>query len=136
MKVWLDKITEVDAERRGFLRLAAKGRMTESELDEALVELEETREIVKKELEALQRSVERAAELERDKDILLKRIVSTAPERIEGATSEERHQAYRTLQLSVSVYAEGLLEVSGAFTDVCDLESTSSPSGTMNRSWC
>ena len=54
MKVWLDKIAEVDAERRGFLRLAAKGRMTESELDEALAELEGTCEIAKKELEALQ----------------------------------------------------------------------------------
>ena len=72
MRAWLDKITEVDAERRGFLRLAAKGRMTEYELDEALAELEETRDTAEKELEALQRSAERAAELERDKNALLK----------------------------------------------------------------
>jgi hypothetical protein len=137
MRAWLDKITEADTERRGFLRLAAKGRMTESELDEALAELEETREIAKKELETLQRSTERAAELERDKDILLERIASTAPKRIDRATPEERHQAYRTLQLSVSVHADGPLEVSGAFTDVLELESTSSsPSVTTNTSWC
>jgi hypothetical protein len=64
----------------------------------ALAELEGTREIAKKELEALQRSAERAAELERDKDMLLERIASTAPERIDCAASKERHQVYRTLQ--------------------------------------
>jgi CBS-domain-containing membrane protein len=110
--------------------------MTESELDEALAELEGTCEIAQKELETLQRSAERAAELERDKDILLERIASTAPERIDCATPEERHQACRTLQLSVSVHADRPLEVSGAFTDVLDLESTSSPYGTTTCSWC
>jgi hypothetical protein len=49
-----DRITEVDAERLGFLRLAAKDRMTESELDEALAELEGIRELAQKELETLQ----------------------------------------------------------------------------------
>jgi hypothetical protein len=42
-KVWLDKLAEVDQERRGYLRLAAKGRMTDEDLDEALAELEEAR---------------------------------------------------------------------------------------------
>jgi hypothetical protein len=49
-----DRITEVDAERLGFLRLAAKDRMTESELDEALAELKGIRELAQKELETLQ----------------------------------------------------------------------------------
>jgi hypothetical protein len=43
MKVWLDKLAEVDAERRGYLKLAAKGSMTNAELDETLAELEKTR---------------------------------------------------------------------------------------------
>jgi hypothetical protein len=40
-KVWLDKITELDQESRGCLRLAARGRMSDEDLDEALAELEE-----------------------------------------------------------------------------------------------
>ena len=39
-KVWLEKLAEVERERRGYQRLAAKGRMTETELDEALAEFE------------------------------------------------------------------------------------------------
>jgi hypothetical protein len=49
-----DRITEVDAERLGFLRLAAKDRMTKSELGEALAELEGIHELAQKELETLQ----------------------------------------------------------------------------------
>ena len=35
-----EKLAEVECERRGYQRLAAKGRMTETELDEALAEFE------------------------------------------------------------------------------------------------
>jgi hypothetical protein len=42
-KVWLEKLTEVDQERRAYQRLAAKGRMTDHGLDEELAELAETR---------------------------------------------------------------------------------------------
>ncbi|MDQ3304261.1 MAG: zinc ribbon domain-containing protein, partial [Actinomycetota bacterium] len=52
-KAWLEKLTEADQERRGYLRLAAKGRMTDDDLDRALVEIEETRETAEGELEAL-----------------------------------------------------------------------------------
>jgi hypothetical protein len=39
-KTWLEKLSEVDQERRGYLRLAAKGVLADEELDEALAELE------------------------------------------------------------------------------------------------
>src|SRR5512132_3030009 len=35
-KHWLEKLSEIDEERRGFLRLAAKDRITDEELDEEL----------------------------------------------------------------------------------------------------
>jgi len=41
---WSKKITEVEVERRGYLRLAAKGHVTDEELETALSELDETRE--------------------------------------------------------------------------------------------
>ena len=46
-------LAEPDQERRGYLRLAAQGRITDAELDEALAELQETREMAEQKLEAL-----------------------------------------------------------------------------------
>ena len=42
-KHWLEKLSEADEERRGFLRLAARGRITDEELDQELAGLEEVR---------------------------------------------------------------------------------------------
>jgi hypothetical protein len=36
MNAWLDKLSELDQERRGYQRLAARGHMTDEELDEAM----------------------------------------------------------------------------------------------------
>ena len=52
-KVWLEKLSEVDQERRGYLRLAAKGRISDEELDEAVAELEDTRQTAERALQAL-----------------------------------------------------------------------------------
>ena len=54
-KTWLEKLSEVDQERRSYLRLAAKGVLADEELDEALAELEETRETAERELRAIKR---------------------------------------------------------------------------------
>jgi site-specific DNA recombinase len=70
-KSWLAKLAEVDQERRGYLRLAAKGRLTDEELDEALAELEDARETAEKELRAVRARREVLENLERDKDALL-----------------------------------------------------------------
>ena len=53
VKVWLDKLAEADEKRRGYQRLAAKGLMTDDELDKALVELDETHETARRELQSL-----------------------------------------------------------------------------------
>ena len=63
-KAWLEKPSEIDQERRGYLCLAAKGRITDEELDEALTELEETREAAERELEALRTRRKTLGELE------------------------------------------------------------------------
>jgi hypothetical protein len=52
-KHWLEKLSEVGEERRGFLRLAAKNRITDEELDEELAALEETRRLAERELATL-----------------------------------------------------------------------------------
>ena len=58
-KHWLEKLSGADEERRGFLRLAARGRITDEELDEELAALEEARQAAKCELTALRNRKER-----------------------------------------------------------------------------
>jgi hypothetical protein len=52
-KAWLERLAEVDQERRGYLRLAATGHMSEAELEVAIAELEETRQTAERELDAV-----------------------------------------------------------------------------------
>lgn len=79
-KAWIDKLAEEDGERRGYQRLAAKGIVSDEELDETLPELEETRAAAKRELEALVGQRERIEQLEREKDALLDNYAVLAPE--------------------------------------------------------
>ncbi len=114
--------------------MAAEGLITFDKLRAKLAALEDTRETAKRELKAVRRSTERAAELERDKDALLKRVGTAAPGLIERATPETRCQAYRMLRLSVAVRACGALEVAGTFTDVLGSENTSRSISERTRS--
>jgi hypothetical protein len=110
-KHWLEKLSEVDEERRGFLRLAAKGRITDEELDEELAALEETRRTAERELKALRGQEERLEQMERDRDAVLDYYATVAPERLDSLTSEERHHLYKMLRLKVWVDKGGDLEI-------------------------
>ncbi len=126
-KVWLDKLAEVDQERRGYLRLAAKGHITDDELAEELAALDETRATAERELEALQGRRKIIEELERDRDALLEYYAGMVPEALDGLTPEERHQIYKMLKLEVTAGADGTIEVTGALgasPEVCELGST------------
>jgi hypothetical protein len=114
-KAWLDKLTEVEAERRGYLRLAARDSITNQELDDALAELEETRSTAEHELATLENRQEAIEALERDRDALLKHYASIAPEALDALTPEERHHLYRMLRLEVIIRPDANLEVSGVF---------------------
>jgi uncharacterized protein (DUF3084 family) len=122
-KMWLEKLTQVDQERRSYQRLAAKGHMTDEELDEELAELAETRKIAERELEALRGRRERIEEMERDRDALLDNYARMAP--------EERHQVYRILRLRAAVMVDGTLEISGAFGEGDVFCPTATPSSTL-----
>jgi len=116
-KAWLEKLSEVDQERRGYLRLAAKGRITDEELDEALAELEESREVAERELAAVRARREVVENLARDRDALLESYARMVPDELERLTPEERHQVYKMLHLRVLAHRDGTLEVSGVFGD-------------------
>jgi hypothetical protein len=116
-KVWVERIAEVGQERRGYLRLAAKGHMSDDELDEALVELVDTREAAERELQALRSRQEVIEQLERDKDTLLDSYARMTPEALDTLTPEERHHVYKMLRLAVEVAPDGALDVSGVLGD-------------------
>jgi site-specific DNA recombinase len=127
-KVWLDKLAGVDQERRGYLKLAATGRMSDEDLDEALVELEEARTSAQRELEALKHYRERIEELERDKEALLDYYEAVAPEALDSLTPEERYRFYKLVRLQVRIYPGHGVEISwagGEGFSVCENETVS-----------
>ena len=91
---WLEKLSEVDEERRGFLRLAAKGRITDEELDEELTALEDTRSVAERELAAIQGRKAALEELERDRDTLLESYAGMMPDALDSLAPEERRLVY------------------------------------------
>jgi hypothetical protein len=117
VKAWLEKLSEVDQERRGYLRLAAKGHITDDELAEEFAALDETRATAERELEALQGRRKVIEELERDRDALLEYYAGMVPEALEKLTCEERRQVYGMLRLRVKVSADGSLEATGILRD-------------------
>lgn len=128
-RVWLQKLSEVEEERRGYQRLAARGKMTDAEFDEALAELEETRETAERELANLRDRTSRIEELEHDAQDLVESYAQMAPEALESLEPEERHQLYAMLGLRVSVKLDGTLEVTwygdlggGSGGEVCKME--------------
>jgi site-specific DNA recombinase len=116
-KAWLERLSEVDQERRGFLRLAAKGHITDDELSEELAVLDETRAVAEHELAALRGRRKVIEELERDRDALLEHYAGMVPEALEKLTAEERRQVYGMLRLRVRLSADGSMEASGILRD-------------------
>jgi len=116
-KSWLAKLSEIDQERRGYLRLAAKGRLTDEELDELLVELEDAHETAEKELRAVRARRKVLENLERDRDALLESYASMTPAALDALSPEERHHVYKMLRLTVEISPDGALDVSGVLRD-------------------
>jgi hypothetical protein len=108
------------------LRLAAKGRITDEELDEELAPLEATRQTAGRELAALRQHAERVEQMERDRDAVLEHYASLAPEALDSLTSEERHHLYKMLKLKVWLAKSGDLEIEMAGVLVEGLDGSSS----------
>jgi site-specific DNA recombinase len=120
-KAWLERIAEVDQERRGYLKLAAQGRMSEEELDEALADLEETRRTAERELEAIGGRREEIEALERDCEAIKASWAAAVPGNLDRLTPEERNELYLKLRLEMRP-TDGGYEVTGPF---CSLEPSS-----------
>ena len=122
-KAWLERLAEVDQERRGYLKLAAKGHMSEEELDEALADLEETRRMSERELEAIGGRREEIEELERDRDALKASWAAAVPSDLDRLTPEGRNTLYLKLRLEMRPTEDGY-EVTGPFCSLKPLPSS------------
>jgi site-specific DNA recombinase len=137
-EVWANKLAEVDRKRSSYQDQQAEGLITLDELRSKLAVLEETRSTARRELAALKEHRERIEHLEQDANALLEHYASMVPEALDGLTPEERHRVYRMMRLKVTMYADGLAEVTGAFDGLLDTrgvvsvkkESTSSSTAT------
>jgi hypothetical protein len=116
-RAWLEKLSEIEAERRGYIRLAAKGHLADEELDEALSELKDSRRTAEGELEAIRGRKEILEELERDRDVLLEHYARMVPEALDALTPTERRRVYGMLRLRVEVAADGSMEVRGILSE-------------------
>jgi site-specific DNA recombinase len=110
---WLDQLAETDRMRTGYQELAANGLMSLDDLGVRLQQLEETRETVRKELEALKNRQGRVETLKRDRGTLLRSYAGSVPEVLDSLLPEERHQVYKMLRLKVISRPDGGLEVTG-----------------------
>jgi site-specific DNA recombinase len=117
-KAWLERLAELDQERRGYLKLAATGRMSEEELDEALADLEETRRTAERELEAIGGRREEIEELERNREAIKASWAAAVPGDLDRLTPEGRNTLYLQLRLEMRPTEDGY-EVTGPF---CSLE--------------
>lgn len=72
-KAWLEELAMIEAEREGWLRHAARGKMSDAELDEELAAIEEMRRKAEAELRKVEARMETVAQLERDLDAMRER---------------------------------------------------------------
>jgi hypothetical protein len=123
VKLWADKLAEVERKRGRYQDMAASELITFDELRARLLELDETRKTAERELEIIRNHKECLAELEADRDALLASLMDIAPMALESLTPEERRRFYRLLGLSVSAYPDRSLEVEfGDGLNVCERE--------------
>jgi site-specific DNA recombinase len=140
-EVWAKKLAEVERKRSAYQDQQAESLITLDELRSKLAALEETRDTALRELTSLKERRERIKHLEQDANALLEHYASMVPDALDNLTSEERHRIYKMMRLHVNMYADGLIEITGAFdgllaTRRCSVntESTSSSTATSRTS--
>jgi site-specific DNA recombinase len=121
-EVWAKKLVEVDRKRSAYQDQQAEGLITLDELRSKLAALEDTRSTARRELDALKEHRKRIEHLEQDANALLEHYASMVPEALDGLTPEERHRVYKMMRLKVTMYADGLAEVTGAFDGLLDTQ--------------
>ena len=113
-RAWFERLAQVDQERRGYLKLAATGRMSEEELDEILADLGEIRRTAERELETIGGRREEIEQLERDRDAIKASWAAAVPGNLDRLAPEGRNELYHKLRLEISPAEDGY-EITGPF---------------------
>jgi hypothetical protein len=114
VKVWLEKLAEVDRKRSAYQDQQAEGLLMRDELRTKLAALEETRKTAQRELEVLRNQEANIAELEADRDAVLEYYEKVTPKALDSLTSQERRRFYAMLRLEVTLSPDGFTELRGA----------------------
>ena len=114
---WEQRLKELEEERRGYLRLAAQGRVVDHELDTLLSEVEEQRERAQEELRQALGRKEHLRTLAHRRELVLKLWKRLGGDRPESANSAERMQWYERLQVTATPTEDGDLRLRGLFDD-------------------
>ena len=101
--------------RAGYQELAAKGLMTFEELGARLEELEDTRQVARGELQALEGKQAELRDLEQNIAGLLSAYAEAVPTKLDNLGPERRHHVYKVLQLGCVLRPEGPPELTGVF---------------------
>ena len=132
-KTWAKRLAEVERKRSGFQDMAAEGLITLEELRVKLNALEETRKVVRTELDALASKSERVAAIERDAEAVIRDYSGLMPEALGAMAPEERHRVYKMLRLKVFVYPDGAGELRGVFSQGVSVGPLGITSGSLWR---
>jgi hypothetical protein len=106
--------------RRAYQDQQAEGLMTLEELAARLEELEDTRKVLEAELASLERSQQKAKELENDRNAVVASLAASIPDTLDNLTGEEINTVYRKLRLRLVPSEEGY-DATGV---LCTLEPT------------
>jgi site-specific DNA recombinase len=101
-RMWSEKLAEAGRKRARYHEMAAEDLIAFGELRERLAELEETCEVVRRELDELAGRMERAEQLERDMEALLEQTAGVRAEDLDALTGDQRNEIYRMLRLQIT----------------------------------
>ena len=102
-----DRLSQNTHLRRAYQDQQAAGLMTLEELAAKLDELEGTHKVLEADLTSLERSQQKAKELENDRDAVVASLAASIPDALDNLTGEDINTVYRKLQLQLIPAEEG-----------------------------
>jgi site-specific DNA recombinase len=102
-----DRLSQNTHLRRAYQDQQAEGLMTLEELAERLEELEDTRKVLEADLVSLERSQQKAKELDNDRDAVVASLAASIPNALDNLTGEEINTVYRKLRLRLIPSEDG-----------------------------
>ena len=106
-RMWSEQLADAGRKRLRYQEMAAEGLITFGELRDQRAELEDTCEVVRRELDALTGRIERAERPERDMEVLLEQTADLRAGDLDALTGDQRNEIYKMLRLEITPSGEG-----------------------------